>query len=256
MSGWCRYLTPAGPHRRLGLVCLGTGAQDGPLPQVRGRTLDCHAVVLVTAGRGSCNGEPVEAPALLRLPAGLPHSYGPDGDGWTEHWALFDGSAADGYADLGYLPPGVGALSDLMAALRSFGRLRRCVGGADPDTAAAAAVHDLIVTLGRPAAEDPVLAALAREAGRPVSVAQLARTLGLTGEALRTAVRTAAGCGPKEYVQRVRISRAKELLAESDLTVSAVARRTGFTDSGYFTRLFTRRVGVPPTAFRTQQRRF
>ncbi|MEV0113607.1 helix-turn-helix transcriptional regulator [Streptomyces sp. NPDC050844] len=72
---------------------------------------------------------------------------------------------------------------------------------------------------------------------------------------MRDIVRQQTGHGPKECVQRLRISRAKELLAETDLTVVAVSRRTGFNDPGYFTRQFTRRTGVTPSAFRTQQRR-
>ncbi|GAA4923824.1 hypothetical protein GCM10023237_51390 [Streptomyces coeruleoprunus] len=77
----------------------------------------------------------------------------------------------------------------------------------------------------------------------------------MTPAELRTAVRRTAGCSPKDYLLSVRLGRAKELLATTDLPVSAVARRVGYDDPAYFSRLFTRRVGTPPVRFRAQQSR-
>lgn len=210
-------------------------------------------MVLVTAGRGVSNGRPVSAPALFHLPAGVPHTYGPDEHGWDERWALYDGPAARAYADLGYVPAEVMPVSDRMSADLAFARLRRALDRPDPETASAAVLHELITTLGRPHSAHPVLAALALDPALPLSVT--AHRLGLSAVRLRALVREHAGCSPKEYVQRLRVNQAKELLAETDLTVAAVARRTGFNDPGYFTRQFTRRTGVTPTDFRTQQQR-
>nr|WP_238362675.1 AraC family ligand binding domain-containing protein [Actinopolymorpha pittospori] len=104
-----RYLTPNASHERLGLYCLGAGYQEGVARPSRGRVLDCHAAVFVTAGRGQVRlGDQevrdVVAPALFWLVPGVPHSYGPDSRGWAEHWVLFGGSATTGYEELGYIP--------------------------------------------------------------------------------------------------------------------------------------------------------
>ncbi len=72
---------------------------------------------------------------------------------------------------------------------------------------------------------------------------------------LRAAVRRVAGCSPKDYLLGIRLGRAKELLAVTELPVAAVARRVGYDDPAYFSRLFTRRVGMAPIRFRAQEGR-
>lgn len=123
-----------------------------------------------------------------------------------------------------------------------------------------AAVHELLVTLRRARADigpdgDPVLQALARDAYQPLTVAEHAARHGMTPAELRTAVRRGAGCSPKDYLLGIRLGRAKELLAATDLPVAAVARRVGYDDPAYFSRLFARRVGTAPVRFREQQGR-
>jgi AraC-like DNA-binding protein len=75
----------------------------------------------------------------------------------------------------------------------------------------------------------------------------------MTSAELRTAVRRGAGCSPKDYLLGIRLGRAKELLAATELPVAAVARRVGYDDPAYSSRLFTRRVGMAPVRFRAQQ---
>ncbi|GAA3521661.1 helix-turn-helix transcriptional regulator [Actinocatenispora rupis] len=261
MEGWARYLTPGPAHRRLGLVCLGAGAQRGTGPPCRDRVLSCHAAVLLAAGRGELVQDArhaLVAPVVFWLRPGVRHSYRPDAGGWSEYWLLFEGPAAGAYEELGWLPAEpVTPLPDPAPVRRAFGRLAEAVRADEPDVPAAAAVHDLLVTVRRStgATRSPVLAALRRDATRRWPVAEHARRLGLSETALRRAVRAAAGTGPGEYLLGVRLTLAKELLAGTDRTVAAVARHVGYDDPGYFTRLFTRRVGVAPSAFREQQQR-
>ncbi|QKW05927.1 helix-turn-helix transcriptional regulator [Streptomyces sp. NA04227] len=267
---WMRYLTPSPVHHRLGLVCLGVGLQHGTLPTVGPRTLDHHVAVVISSGRGWFEGEDgrrteVVAPALLWLTPGTRHHYAPDADtGWDECFVDFTGAATATYTELGYIEPGrpVVPLSDAGPARDVVGRLARAARRDNPllEVETAASVHELLVALRRARADlgpdaDPVLAALAKDACRPLSVAEHAARHGMTPAELRTAVRRGAGCSPKDYLLGIRLGRAKELLAATDLPVAAVARRVGYDDPAYFSRLFTRRVGMAPVRFRDQQGR-
>src|SRR5437660_9628586 len=55
---------------------------------------------------------------------------------------------------------------------------------------------------------------------------------------------------PHQYRIRARIDRAKELLAAGDHSVTDVCMEVGFASLGSFSDLFTRRVGVSPSAYR------
>ncbi len=268
---WMRYFTPAPVHHRLGLVCLGVGLQHGRLPVVGPRTLDHHVAVVINAGSGwfrdpDGRNTTVTAPALIWITPGVPHHYGPDpAGGWDESFVDFTGPATATYTELGYIEPDrpVVPLADATAPRAAVGRIARAARRGNPllEVETGAAVHELLVALrraraGTDADSDPVLGALARDAFQPLSIAEHAAHHGMTPAELRTAVRRAAGCSPKEYLLRIRLGRAKELLATTDLPVAAVARRVGYEDPAYFSRLFTRRVGTAPVRFREQQARF
>lgn len=270
VKGWAHYLTPTATQHRLGMVCLGAGhkQQIDPCPP---RVLQSYAAVFVVKGSGwlEWGDQPrraeLTASTLFWLFPGVPHSYGPHGRGWQEIWLLFEGSAATAYEELGYLSrtEPVVHLVDPFGARATLDRLLDVCRHQRPGTEveAAHAVHALILGAhdqdgDRQADDDAaILAALREGACSPLSVHEHARRIGLSLSSLRRAIRRSGGCSPKEYVLRVRLNRAKELLAESDLQVSEIARKVGHDDPAYFTRMFTRRTGIAPSAFRRQQRR-
>ncbi|MGW0232314.1 AraC family transcriptional regulator [Actinopolymorpha singaporensis] len=267
VQGWSRYLTPTPVQRRLGLVCLGAG-QKQELDPCPPRILRSHAAVLVVDGQGwlesgeSGRRSAITAGSLFWLFPGVRHSYGPDGRGWEEIWMLFEGPAVDAYEELGYLSrdePLI-PLVDLFPARSAMDRVlaacRQQHAGAEVE--AAHAVHALILAVQNrrdDRADGAVLATLREGACEPWSVAEHARRAGVPVSALRQVVRRHGGCSPKEYLLRIRLNRAKELLAESDLTVAEIGRLVGHDDPAYFSRLFTRRTGMAPRDFRTQERR-
>ncbi|MBQ4051180.1 MAG: helix-turn-helix transcriptional regulator, partial [Oscillospiraceae bacterium] len=55
---------------------------------------------------------------------------------------------------------------------------------------------------------------------------------------------------PGEYLQRCRLSAAKELLASTALPLSEIALRCGFNSQSYFSDCFRRAFGIPPREFR------
>ncbi|TBL78500.1 helix-turn-helix transcriptional regulator [Paenibacillus thalictri] len=58
------------------------------------------------------------------------------------------------------------------------------------------------------------------------------------------------GFSPIQYLTRIRLDKAKQLLRESQMPIKQVAEEVGFTDSFYFTRLFTQDTGLTPSHYR------
>lgn len=60
----------------------------------------------------------------------------------------------------------------------------------------------------------------------------------------------ATGCTPHGYITRLRMQAARELLRHTDLPVTEIAGRCGYTDSNYFSKLFLRINGATPRGYR------
>lgn len=53
-----------------------------------------------------------------------------------------------------------------------------------------------------------------------------------------------------QYLQQVRIDNAKELLKNTNLSISEVAASVGYSDSSYFTAQFKKSISLPPKEYR------
>lgn len=62
------------------------------------------------------------------------------------------------------------------------------------------------------------------------------------------------GLTPAEYIQEVRINKAKKLLIDSNFAVSEIARKTGIPNKPYFTTLFKKMTGETPAQYRMLNR--
>ncbi len=87
----------------------------------------------------------------------------------------------------------------------------------------------------------------------PPSIAELARTLGTNPTTLKTRFRKVTGKPIFEFVQGERLSQARNLLQDTDLSVTEIAFRMGYVHPGNFATAFRRRFRVSPRAYRAGQ---
>jgi AraC-like DNA-binding protein len=87
---------------------------------------------------------------------------------------------------------------------------------------------------------------------RPLELDELARAAHLSRYHFLRAFRRAYHATPHEYLTRKRIARAKELLAESELTVTEICFEVGFASLGSFSNLFHQVVGWSPSIYRAR----
>ena len=76
----------------------------------------------------------------------------------------------------------------------------------------------------------------------------VANELNISNSSLYRIFKSNCGESPENYIQKFRIRQAKQML-ENGLPVKEVAFSCGFSDSGYFTKVFKKLVGVTPTEY-------
>ncbi|UPT95346.1 AraC family transcriptional regulator [Bradyrhizobium barranii subsp. apii] len=86
-----------------------------------------------------------------------------------------------------------------------------------------------------------------------LSTVQLAALVRLSPSHFCRAFRVDLKCSPHEYVIQCRIMRAKTLMLETGISLAQVAFECGLADQAHLSRLFRRRVGISPSAWRRGQ---
>lgn len=84
----------------------------------------------------------------------------------------------------------------------------------------------------------------------PISLSEVARALNVSTFYFCKLFKKATGINFTEYLSRIRIEKAKNLLLNPNLRVSEIAYEVGFQSLTHFNRVFLRIVGRSPTAYR------
>jgi AraC-like DNA-binding protein/mannose-6-phosphate isomerase-like protein (cupin superfamily) len=84
----------------------------------------------------------------------------------------------------------------------------------------------------------------------PIQMPDLVRHLGFSRSRMFQLFKAGLGLGPNDYLQRVRIEKAQELLRQTRKSVTQIALDTGFNSSQYFSTVFRRYTGHTPARYR------
>ena len=88
-----------------------------------------------------------------------------------------------------------------------------------------------------------------------LSLSALARQVGMSKYRLSHRFRDVAGVTFRDYLLKVRLERAKVLLAAGHLSITQVAQDVGFGDLARFDKVFKRYTGSTPSAYRSSNLR-
>lgn len=85
---------------------------------------------------------------------------------------------------------------------------------------------------------------------KPISINQLAENVSLSPSYFIKMFKKTANVTPTEYIISVRLANAKQLLTETNLTISQIAEHCGFNDASYFSYYFKKRFEMTPKEYR------
>lgn len=121
---------------------------------------------------------------------------------------------------------------------------------------AACQSHAPVVPTGlSPAKLQRTIAHIQTHLEEALSLTTLATVVQMSPNHFAALFKRATGRTPHHYVLECRIARAKRLLSETDVPLSAIGPQIGWTDQSYFTALFRKHVAMTPKAYRDATQR-
>lgn len=82
------------------------------------------------------------------------------------------------------------------------------------------------------------------------SVAQMAKEFDISTSYLSRVFRQGIGCSASAYLTRRRLGEAQTLLLNTTIPVSEIAKKVGYPNQSYFTKIFKKNFGISPLRYR------
>ncbi|WP_341224395.1 ATP-binding protein [uncultured Arcticibacterium sp.] len=83
------------------------------------------------------------------------------------------------------------------------------------------------------------------------NVESLCQFIGISHSQLHRKLMALMGISPNKLIRQIKLQRGKELLQNSELNISQIAFKSGFSDPGYFSRIFKKEFGLTPQEWRS-----
>lgn len=250
----------------------------------RERTESINQCVLIYCVKGSghysIDGKQykVKANQYFIVPANTPHAYASNnGDPWTIYWIHFSGTLAHIYAEGAEMPTTISpnlnsriadrnnifedmflTLSDgyslenlrytssllhfYLGSLRYMPQYRKFHKREEQNDNE---THSII---------NAALKYMEENIEQSITLHDLAGYTGYSNSHFSAIFKGATGHSPLSYFNKLKIKKACELLDTTDMKINQISYKMGFEDSFYFSRLFSKIVGISPKKYRESKK--
>ncbi len=279
-----RFLTPAFMVEKIARHPLTKDCYPtamGYYPRARNHRMlrerhDDNLILYCTAGAGRLTAGDwqgdIRPGHVMLLPQGLAHAYEADAeDPWTLYWVHFQGASTRvfmqylGYregrplADAGVSPLLIGAFTSLLEVRRTGYSTRAFINAANH-------LRHLLTQISMEASAhagrlqsgfelDQVQAYMLEHIDRAITLDNLAAVANMSKYHFSNRYKELTGYSPIKHFLNMKMEHACHLLDATDLGVGEIARRVGYDDSLYFSRLFRNTIGASPRGYRNSSRK-
>ena len=239
--------------KNLPVYLTGIGGTEWQGHIIREEGYYWHQILLCSGGSGILKYDNasirVRDNGLFFLPADYPHEYYPDEIKWDTRYVAFDGYACrDILSELNMTEPMVIKVSDASSMKKLYDKIFVALKSDKVygNYTCSGLVYSYILEFHRLASDCavkggaeksnilmPALNYIDNNFQNDFSVAVLAEVSGVSQQYLCRIFKQTMNLRPNEYITRRRLMEAKRLLSESDMSVSEVSARSGFSDTGY-----------------------
>lgn len=214
----------------------------------------------------------IKAGDMFLLFPGEWHSYHPNPEtGWQSYWIGFKGKNVNDRVKAHFLSPEhpiyhVGYSADIISLYNSAFETANEEAAYHQQTLAGIVNHliglmyslqrNIILNKNQSHVEMISKARLRiRESlEEDVTIQQIAEEMGISYSNFRKLFKEFTGIAPSMYQQDLRLQRAKELLASTDLSIKEIAYKLNFESPDYFSSKFKVKTGDKPSEFRSKMK--
>jgi len=291
MNNFYKYLPVSKEDESWGLTVLNTGctrieaASDYPYKNHPAhhnfnwkswRRLEEYQVIYITNGQGIFESESypqvkVKAGTIIFLFPNEKHRYKPDSDtGWDEYWVGVKGAIIDNLVTAGYLSPGnpchyIGFNDSIISLYNLIIEKTKQEKSGYQQMISGIVLHLLgnchliIKQKVVESSEEEIVIDRARllfrsNINNAYSPEQAAHDLNVGYSWFRKRFKSYTGLSPGNYYLQLKIEKAKEFLANTDMLVKEISIELNFDSTLYFSKMFKEKTGFNPTDYRNRAR--
>ncbi|MFY9151192.1 MAG: AraC family transcriptional regulator [Prolixibacteraceae bacterium] len=242
----------------------------------KGRVLQEFQINYITEGSGTfetlTDAYQVVPGSMLILQPGMWHRYKPDPDtGWNEHYIGFKGDFCSKLFQEGFFQSGkpvlyVGFQEKLLSLFFEIIQLVKDEKTGHQQVCASNTILMLSIILSVIRNQEFAGKTIERTIRKAclyfrenlntnVNIESLATELNVGYSYFRQMFRKYTGISPTQYHLSLRIQKAKDLLASTDLSFKEIANELGFESYFYFSRIFKNKTGNSPLEFRKEHQK-
>lgn len=238
----------------------------------KGRVLSEYQMVYISKGKGIFSSSStkkaniVKGQVILLFP-GQWHTYRPLKEtGWNEYYIGFEGKIIDDIVNNGFISLenpvlNVGVNEDLVHLFSTAIKVAKEDKTAAQQYLSGIAFNILgtILSLAQNRNFESKESAqkierakviMVENINKDIDIKGIATNLGISYSLFRKAFKEYTGYAPAQYIQELKLRKAKELLAETNYTVKEISYELNFSSYEYFLSFFKKRVGHTPTEYR------
>lgn len=195
--------------------------------------------------------------SFLFLPPNSPHNYYPVSKSWETRFITFGGSGA---SDFKAMPAFVQGNAGIFDFSRWYKILYKYKYTPNHEKSLSVTLYAALLdfksslSLNSPASEgkkNMFISAIHDMVNNPnLFLSDIAKSLNISEEHFCRSFKAYTGFRPLEYLNFLKIQRAKELLKSTDKGISEIAEMSGYISPSYFSMLFKRYTGTTPKNYR------
>lgn len=271
------YYTILGDEIDFPFYVLGVGVDYKQRDIDRPQGYDKQQIIFCKSGCGELHVDGAchkfDKSTIVYLPQGYPHSYrGVSENDFITCWVNFMGREANNTLSvIGINPekPCIMHAADLKSLTLLLYKIYNCISNdmLYGNYYASAALYEFFIELNKQInrklssndATDSqrlssVILYIKSNYCKPIKMSDLCELSGYSEQHLCRLFRKHLNTRPIEYVEQLRVQKAKEMLIKTELSIIDISKIIGYDNAAYFSKLFKKNISCTPTEYRRQNK--